>query len=54
MQFGLPVDSRLQLGAQLQQQQCDEHEHEHRFPPPHSNIVMTAQITICAAWNRKI
>ena len=33
MQFGLSVDSRLQFGAQLQQQQCDEHEHEHRFPP---------------------
>lgn len=32
MQFGLSVDSRLQFGAQLQQQQCDEHEHEHRFP----------------------
>ena len=40
--------------TQLQQQQCDEHEHEHCFPPPHSNIVMTAKITICAAWNRKI
>ena len=33
MQFGLSVDSRLQFGAKLQQQQCDEHEHEHRFPP---------------------
>lgn len=28
-----PVDSRLQFRAQLQQQQCDEHEHEHWLAP---------------------